>query len=283
MTVIRNGLKYNGWRVVRDHQSPFKPGDKNRDVVKIPTTKLFDNVSWIGDRWVGCFAINAPEGLMLIDTMMAKPDYHSLLLEGICDLGYEPSDVVKILITHGHGDHWGNAAYFVEEYGAELCMSEVDYRNATREDYPSPSGPLKKVPCTFVKDGDMIHFGSTTIKVYETPGHSEGCLSFIFNVEDSGRPHKVALWGGVGAPKTEYGRLQYLKSCDYFIEKIIEEGADCEISTHPFVDMTKERLDIVRNIVDGENNPYVIGVDANIRYHLEFKHTCERIIEEAKG
>ena len=41
---------------------------------------------------------------------------------------------------------------------------------------------------------------------------------------------------------------------------------DVEISTHPFLDMGKNRLEIVRNITDWIPNPFVIG-EAGYRYY----------------
>ena len=35
----------------------------------------------------------------------------------------------------------------------------------------------------FVKDGDVISLGNTNIECMETPGHTEGTLSFFFDVE----------------------------------------------------------------------------------------------------
>lgn len=34
-----------------------------------------------------------------------------------------------------------------------------------------------------VKEGDEIKFGEYTLKVLETPGHTDGCLTFLFNDE----------------------------------------------------------------------------------------------------
>lgn len=45
---------------------------------------------------------------------------------------------------------------------------------------------------------------------------------------------------------------------------------DVEISTHPFLDMGKNRLEIVRNITDGVPNPFVIGEDGYRYYEKMF-------------
>lgn len=62
-------------------------------------------------------------GFMLIDS--GYPADRPLVLESIRHLGLRPSDARAVLITHGHVDHTGSAAYFSEAYGTPvLCAPE---------------------------------------------------------------------------------------------------------------------------------------------------------------
>jgi glyoxylase-like metal-dependent hydrolase (beta-lactamase superfamily II) len=62
-------------------------------------------------------------GFMLIDS--GYPSDRPLVLESIRHLGLRPADARAMLITHGHVDHTGSAAYFSEAYGtAILCAPE---------------------------------------------------------------------------------------------------------------------------------------------------------------
>lgn len=62
-------------------------------------------------------------GFMLIDS--GYPADRALVLGSIRHLGLHPADARAVLITHGHVDHTGSAAYFSETYGTPvLCAPE---------------------------------------------------------------------------------------------------------------------------------------------------------------
>jgi glyoxylase-like metal-dependent hydrolase (beta-lactamase superfamily II) len=62
-------------------------------------------------------------GFLIIDS--GYPSDRPLVLESIRQLGLRPSDARAMLITHGHVDHTGSAAYFSETYGTPvLCAPE---------------------------------------------------------------------------------------------------------------------------------------------------------------
>ncbi|MFE4837798.1 MBL fold metallo-hydrolase [Arthrobacter sp. NPDC056691] len=62
-------------------------------------------------------------GFMIIDS--GYPSDRPLVLDSIRQLGLRPSDARAMLITHGHVDHTGAAAYFSETYGTPiLCAPE---------------------------------------------------------------------------------------------------------------------------------------------------------------
>lgn len=91
-------------------------------------------------------------------------------------------DLEAILITHGHFDHIGGAAFFKKKFGAKIYMSKDD------EDFID--NPLKIsrrfekfTVDVYVKDGDVLDLCSNKIKVIATPGHSLGGVCyFVDNV-----------------------------------------------------------------------------------------------------
>ena len=98
-------------------------------------------------------------------------------IEKICArLEYEGiSEVTHILLTHGHFDHTGAVEGLVKQTGATVCMSRKDVKRAITElgyRYSPPKGAL------FIKEGDKIKVGSLEFEVIETPGHSEGSVTF---------------------------------------------------------------------------------------------------------
>ncbi|NLH00764.1 MAG: MBL fold metallo-hydrolase [Clostridiales bacterium] len=80
-----------------------------------------------------------------------------------------------ILLTHGHFDHTGAVEEVMRQTGATVCMHKKDVRRTIAElgfRYNPPKGTV------FIKEGDKINVGSLVFEVIETPGHSEGGLTF---------------------------------------------------------------------------------------------------------
>lgn len=83
-----------------------------------------------------------------------------------------------IVATHGHGDHVGGVLRLKEACGAPFLINEADAELATHsgevsevgvaydDDAPLPDRPLH--------EGDVLHVGSATFEVIETPGHTPG-------------------------------------------------------------------------------------------------------------
>ncbi|MET3934018.1 MBL fold metallo-hydrolase [Arthrobacter sp. OAP107] len=71
-------------------------------------------------NWV---VVRDETGFLVIDS--GYPSDRPLVLESIRHLGLRPADARAMLITHGHVDHTGSAAYFSETYGTPiLCAPE---------------------------------------------------------------------------------------------------------------------------------------------------------------
>lgn len=60
-------------------------------------------------------------GFLLIDG--GYPADRDLVLESVRHLGLDPADAKAMLITHGHVDHTGSAAYFSQTFGTPILCS----------------------------------------------------------------------------------------------------------------------------------------------------------------
>ena len=97
---------------------------------------------------------------------------------------------VHLLATHGHLDHNFGNAYLYGQYGltVEICAEDrqlVEHlseqaRNLFGMDIADEQPPTGRL----LKDGDTITFGTHTLKVTRTPGHSHG--SCVFYCEEEG-------------------------------------------------------------------------------------------------
>lgn len=263
------------WRPNEHHKAPAPPpGFVPIQVPSVPPTRFFDQVSYIGDEFVGCYVIETAEGIILLDCLYPGEKFVNLIEDGLHELGLDAKNIKAIFITHGHFDHYGQADYFREKYGARVYMSKVDY-----EYYRNPPVPgLPPMPFEiydFIADGDSFTLGSTTIRFFSTPGHSPGCMSFVFNVTDDERPHLACMWGGTGVPKDREAQETYLKSAEYFTEVCDRLGTDVEIANHPVIDCGVLKLQICREITNGVANPFVIGREACHRYTHMFYEFCK--------
>lgn len=256
---------YQSWRPRRTRRPDFE----KKDIRSAPATRFFDQLSFIGDEIVGCFPLETSEGIVLVDCM--NPDQRSvdMIRQGFKDLGLDIRQLKAVLISHGHGDHFGMAGYFKETYGCRIYMSRTDHDLACHMPSHFPWEPVTFQVDHYLLDGEILDFGDTRIRAVSTPGHSPGCFSFIIPVTDDGIPHRMALWGGSGIlPDSD--REAYAHSLDKFSRICQEEGVDGEISTHPALDMGLERLELARNITNGIPNPFVLGRDGYHYYEQIF-------------
>ena len=84
-----------------------------------------------------------------------------------------------IILTHGHFDHVGGVKDLYNKYNVPIYISAIDEQYIV-EDSTGIFGKLPNKPSN-IKDGDTLSFGSNTIKVLETPGHTKGGLSFVID------------------------------------------------------------------------------------------------------
>lgn len=282
--------KYNdtSWRKSRTWKERLAASPLSQNPTPYPTTKIFDNLAFIGDETVNGFILETSKGPVLIDLMWPGEKYRGIIEQGLNDLGYKVEDIAAILITHGHIDHYGDVEYFRKKSNAEVYMSEIDYHFGLNF-HPSPKKPvpvgvdavsMTLEKCRFVGDMEDITIGDTTIKAVFTPGHTPGGLSFIFPVYDEGRKHMASLWGGNTVPQETKDIYVYIDSLNHFSLECEKLNVDVELSNHAFVDNTMERLHVIRNITNGVPNPFVIGRDAYQRFERMFMELCKSELQK---
>jgi len=81
-----------------------------------------------------------------------------------------------ILLTHGHYDHTTAVNAVHEQTGATVCIHAAD-ANADMENAPYRFSP--PAGTVYYKEGDEFEVGSLKFTVYETPGHSPGCVCLL--------------------------------------------------------------------------------------------------------
>lgn len=234
------------------------PMDYLNDNTPLKPTKVFDNVYCIGSVSVVAWVIETSDGLILIDSMWDDIDA-KLIEEGIKGFGLNPKDLKYIILSHGHGDHYGGANYLRNKYAAKVVLTKTDtdlmYNLNTGAN--SPRSPKTKVDI-YSKDKDVIKLGDTSITILETPGHTAGCSSFIFPVKYKGKEYTAVLWGGTGLPKEKELVAKYKESAEYFKKEALSKNALVSLTAHLFADNGYANLEKVANLKEGEANPFIM-------------------------
>ena len=162
-----------------------------------PPGRAFDNLYFVGSKWVSAWAVATSEGIVLIDAMDNEDEAERVAEAGLLKLGLDPSHVRTVIVTHGHGDHYGGANFFKRRSAARIAMSPADWQMLeTKLEFDIPIWGRPPNRDMSVADGDTVRLGDTGIAVVATPGHTMGTLSLIFPVREGSRTHLALLWGG---------------------------------------------------------------------------------------
>lgn len=238
------------------------------------TTAVFDNLIFLGTAWVTAWAIPTSDGIILIDALNNEDEAKRYIEGGLRDIGLDPVDIKKIVVSHAHGDHYGGAVYLKDKYGAEIIMSETDWQELEKDElqFDDPLWGRPPQRDVSVGDGATVTLGDTTITLLETPGHTPGTLSTIVPVTDDGELHKAIIWGGNGLNfGPDAGRfVQMIDSQRRLAAMAREEGFDVFLSNHKTLDGTYTKLDAME--AGAEGNPFVIGSDKVERAFTALSH-----------
>jgi hydroxyacylglutathione hydrolase len=122
---------------------------------------------------VNSYVVHAPEGDVIVDAG-AEP-------EKILDATRAP--VAAILVTHGHADHVNALEFVRRQTGAPVYMHPADAEGKVEGYEP-------------LEDGRVLDLAGLGIRVFHTPGHSPGSVTFV--VGDDQIVGDLILPGSVG-------------------------------------------------------------------------------------
>ena len=246
-----------------------------------PPMRVFDDLYYVGGDWASAWILKTTDGLVLIDALNNEDEAKRLIEGGMAKLGLDPKNIRYLILTHGHGDHYGGAEYLIRKYGMRVVASEIDwYMMHDHLEFDSKVwGPPPQKDIS-VKDGDRINLGKSSVVMHLTPGHSEGTLSPVFSVHDGIKAHRVMLWGGTSF---NFGKdLHRLESYSDSTEKMRtiaqKERVDVLISNHASFDNSIVKMKMLSANPSIEN-PFVMGTDAVDRA-LKVMGLCARTQHE---
>lgn len=247
------------------------------DDTRLVPTKIFDNLYCIGSVSVVCYALKTSDGIILIDSMWDDNDAQ-FIEQSLIDLKLDPKDIKYIFLTHGHGDHYGGAAYLAEKYKAKVLMSQIDteYMLTNNQGANGPRSPKAKVD-TYVDDNYKLILGDTTVTLLATPGHTPGCMSAMFDVKDKDQTYTTVLWGGTGLPQDRASQEQYLQSAKYFYDVATQNNAKVLLTAHLFADDGFAMLDAVNA---GLANPFIKSDEAIKEALMSYINSAKAKLQE---
>lgn len=164
---------------------------------------------WPGVPHCNAWAIAAGDRFVLVDCGMHQPGSLAQLEQAMGQAGLRLQDAERLIITHAHIDHWGQAATVLDRAGCEMWM-HPDHRHGTASETDPeqslarrlevarqsgvPEGALERYaehlrempsgiarlvePDHQLVDGVTVDTDLGTWQVFETPGHapSHVCL-----------------------------------------------------------------------------------------------------------
>jgi metallo-beta-lactamase class B len=242
---------------------------------------IFDDLLIVAQKETNCFVLKTNDGLIIIDAIWPAKEAFNAIIAAIEDMGWDPDTIKKLVLTHGHVDHTGCGKWFVDQYHADTYLSKADdvfwQEHPTKPDRPETWKDYQ-IDC-YLQDGDTITLGDKTMYVYGTPGHTPGCLSYIFPVKENGENHMAALWGGTTPPWGKAEVHQYLKSLDYFTDAARQKNVDVALSNHTAIDNGMERIAYSQKRFSYMPNIYIIGLDGFQKYCQVFRTLSQERLE----
>ena len=184
---------------------------------------------------VNVYVLEDGEGLTLIDSGWHGEHSHLALSSGLAQLGFGIGDVDRVLVTHLHGDHVGQAATLRERAGARIWLGEHERsalevalrgnaaQDADRDAHVKRLGAARllaelhamppiapyqwELPDRWLSDADEVVVGGTVLSSLATPGHTRGHVSFadadrkLLFAGDHVLPHITPSIGFENAPQ----------------------------------------------------------------------------------
>ena len=209
---------------------------------RIEPFKIIGNVYFVGTFQASCHLVDTGDGLILIDPGYSSTLY--LIIDGIYKLGFKPSDIKYIVNTHWHSDHTEACAALAELSCAKTLIGIRDFEKAKKYF----EADIK------IKDGDTLELGNVKMEFLETPGHTEGTVSFFFNTIDNGVTYRVGMFGGAGANTLKSGCFDFEGCREAYresIKRLRGENVDVFIGNHTWNNDTFAKAKKLRE--SGEN------------------------------
>jgi metallo-beta-lactamase class B len=169
-----------------------------------PAHKVAGNVYYVGSKDLATFLITTPDGHILINSGFERTV--PLIQKSVASLGFKMTDVKILLASHAHSDHVAGHALLQKVTGAKVYVMRGDDQiiasgGAGQYLYSTSRWEPCKVD-RVLEDRDEVKLGGVALVAHLTPGHTRGCTTWTWRVEDSGKAYDVVV---IGSPNVNPG------------------------------------------------------------------------------
>jgi CubicO group peptidase (beta-lactamase class C family)/glyoxylase-like metal-dependent hydrolase (beta-lactamase superfamily II) len=178
-----------------------------------PAHKVVGNVYYVGSKDLATYLITTPGGHILINSGFERTV--PLIQKSVESLGFKMTDVKILLASHAHSDHVAGHALLQKITGAKVYVMRGDDQviaSGGKGQYLYTTSRWE--PCKVdrvLEDRDEVKLGGVTLVARLTPGHTRGCTTWTWRVEDGGRKYDVVV---IGSPNVNPG-FQLVDNKDY--------------------------------------------------------------------
>lgn len=240
---------------------------------QFPPHHIIDNVYYVGTASLAAFLVTTDAGHILINTNFERNV--PTIRDSVEQLGFVFDDIALIIGSHEHADHMEGDALAKEWSGAEVVVLQEQIPGLSNMRPGGKEHPVDRI----LRDGDTLALGGEVLTAHLTPGHSDGCTTWTFDVEEEGELHKVVincslgvnpnyqLWNNPERPdivaqyEASYARMRSL-------------AGDVPLGSHPAIYRMAEKYPLIgqgRNpFIDPEGFLYEIALNEQaMRLRLE--------------
>lgn len=114
------------------------------------------------------------------------------LIRNLAQLGLQVSDLTKVVATHGDYDHTQgfhdlqkfqpDLPLFINRHDWPAMLEGNTYRSSSYL-YQRPFLPFEARHCLPLDAGDVVWAGNTSLTVHHTPGHTEGSVCLLGDID----------------------------------------------------------------------------------------------------